>query len=70
MVSVIVASRMDEVSMKIAGILKECYDFREVDENIYRSHGVELRIIEEKHVYADGLGEDWGADLLLSLIHI
>ena len=65
MVGVIVASRMDEVSMAVAEILKECYDFREVDENLYRSHGVELRIIEEKHVYADGLGEDWGADLLI-----
>ena len=65
MVGVIVASRMDEVSMAVAEILKECYDFREVDENLYRSHGVELRIIEEKHVYADGLGEDWGADLLV-----
>ena len=64
-VGVIVASRMDEVSMAVAEILKECYDFREVDENLYRSHGVELRIIEEKHVYADGLGEDWGADLLI-----
>ena len=64
-VSVIVASRMDEVSMRIAEILRECYDFKEVDENLYRSHGVELRIIEEKHVYADGLGEDWSADLLI-----
>ena len=65
MVSVIVTSKMDEISMKVAEILKDCYGFKEVDENLYRMHGIELRIIEEKHVYADGLGEDWNADLLI-----
>ena len=65
MVSVIVASRRDEVSMKIAEILRECYDFKEVNESLYRARGIELRMIEEKHVYADGLGESWNADLLI-----
>jgi len=65
MASVIVASRKDEVSMKIAEILRECYDFKEVNESLYRAHGIELRMIEEKHIYADGLGENWNADLLI-----
>ncbi len=61
----IVASKADEVSMAIAEILIENYGFREVSENLYEYEGVKLAVIEEKHIYSEGLGERLGAELVV-----
>lgn len=62
---VIVASRADPVSMKIAEILIQSYGFNESGPDLYRRGGVLLKIITEKHIFAEGLAEDLNPELVI-----
>lgn len=62
---VIVASRADGVSMAVAELLRESYGFKEVSEMVWRRRAVDLEVISEKHIYAEGLGERLGAGLVV-----
>ncbi|MEM1583666.1 MAG: D-aminoacyl-tRNA deacylase [Nitrososphaerota archaeon] len=60
----IVISRADPVSMGIAEILIESFNFS-IREGIYRKGEVELHFIDEKHIYAEMIGERLGVDLVV-----
>lgn len=62
---VIAASMEDRVSVAVARVLVESYGFRDLEENVYRRGDVELRLIREKHIFAEKLGEKLGADLVV-----
>ncbi len=51
--------------MKIAEILLESYSFQQPEPNLYRKGDVLLKIIEEKHVYRNGLGEELSPELVI-----
>jgi len=59
----IIASKADSTSAKVAEILVNSYGFREIDRNLYRRRDVLLKIIEKKHIYFNGLGEDLKPEL-------
>jgi len=63
--SVIVASEADAVSMAVAHLLQESYGFRESSERTFTRGDVTLKIIREKHIHAEGLGERLGAELVV-----
>ena len=62
---VIIASKADPTSMKIAEILIDSYGFQEIGRSLYRRREVFLKIIEEKHIYCNGLAEDLDPDLAI-----
>lgn len=62
---VVVASRADLVSMGVAEILIQSYGFDECGPNLYRRGEVLLKIIDEKHIFADGLAEDLDPELAI-----
>ncbi len=65
--NLIVASRKDEPSMKMAEKLMELYDFEE-DTNGYKYKDFQLRFIDTLHIYTDfnGLDDDVSSVIFLS----
>ncbi|MCD6592082.1 MAG: hypothetical protein J7K78_03605 [Thaumarchaeota archaeon] len=61
----IIVSQADQTSMAVGRILIENYGFKEVDANLYQSDEIMLRIIQQKHIYANGLGEDLNPELIV-----
>jgi len=62
----IIASRADPISMRVAEILINSYGFEEVGVGLFRRRGgALLKIIEEKHVEANGLAEDLRPELAI-----
>ncbi|MCS7125357.1 MAG: hypothetical protein NZ929_00365 [Aigarchaeota archaeon] len=62
---VIAISKADPVSMKIAEILIESFGFKELDDSTCIRDDIELKFIEQKHIYAEKIGEKLNADLLI-----
>lgn len=60
----IVISRADPVSMNVSEILIESFGFK-FEEGIYRKGDVEIHFIDEKHIYAEMIGEKLGVDLIV-----
>lgn len=63
----IVASKADPISTAVSRILIENYGFEPVGESLYHKGELLLKLIEEKHIYANGLGEDLNPDLMVIL---
>lgn len=62
---VIVASRADPVSINIADLLVQSYGFSESGSNLYRRGETLLKIIDRKHIFAEGLAEDLDPELAI-----
>lgn len=62
---VIVASKADPVSMMAAEILIQSYGFSESGLDVYRRGGVLLKIIDKRHIFAEGLAEDLKPELVI-----
>ena len=60
----IVISRADPISIGVAEILIESFDFKP-NYQIYRRGEVEIHFIEMKHIYAEEIGEKLGVDLVV-----
>lgn len=62
---VIAISRADPISLKVAEILIESFGFKDNGRSTYIRNGVEIVFIDEKHIYAEMIGERLKADLLI-----
>ena len=62
---VIIASKADPVSMRVAGLLIQSYGFGESGPGLYRRGDVLLKFISEKHIFAEGLAEDLNPELVI-----
>ena len=51
--------------MLVAEHLISSYGFEEISSSLYRRSDILLKLIDEKHIYADGLGEDLEVDLVI-----
>ncbi len=60
----IVISKADPISIGVAEILIESFDFK-LDDQTYRRGEVEIKFIDQKHIYAEEIGERLGADLVV-----
>lgn len=61
----IIASKADPVSMRVAEFLIESYGFQESGQNLFRKGDTWLRFIQERHIFANGLGEEYGPELVI-----
>ena len=61
----IVASEADSTSRLVAEILIENYGFKLAGGKLYRMGEIFLKLISERHIYADGLAEDLAPELLV-----
>jgi len=61
----IVASEADSTSRLVAEILIESYGFKLAGGKLYRMGEIFLKLISERHIYADGLAEDLAPELLV-----
>ena len=61
----VVASKADLVSTAIGRMLIENYGFKPIGKDLHQKGEVLLKFIEEKHIYANGLGEDLSPDLMI-----
>lgn len=59
----IVVSEADPTSMLVGRLLLEEYEFKPIRNGLYARGGIGLRVIREKHVHANGLGEDLKPEL-------
>ncbi|MEM0079909.1 MAG: D-aminoacyl-tRNA deacylase [Nitrososphaerota archaeon] len=62
---VIIISRVDDVSMSVGDVLVESFGFRETGEGRFSRGRVELVYIDEKHIFAEEIGERLKADLVI-----
>ena len=60
----IIISRIDPVSLGVAQILIESFDFK-INGGIYRRGELEIHFIDEKHIYAEMIGVRLGVDLIV-----
>jgi len=58
----IIISKIDSISMGVAQILIESFDFK-LNGGVYRRGDIEIHFIDEKHIYAEMIGEKLGVDL-------
>lgn len=61
----IISSRADPISAAIGKMLIENYGFKPVEGSLYQKGEILLKFIDEKHIYAEGLGEDLSPDLMI-----
>ncbi|MCD6235439.1 MAG: hypothetical protein J7J94_00360, partial [Thaumarchaeota archaeon] len=62
---VIVASKADPTSIEIAKRIIEIHGFQEIGPDLYRRREILLKLIEEKHIYRDGLCEELNPELAI-----
>lgn len=62
---VVIISRVDNVSISVGEVLIESFGFREVGEGRFVRGEVELVYIDEKHIFAEEIGERLKADLVV-----
>lgn len=59
----IVVSEADPISMLVGRILVEEHGFKSIRDGLYMRGDIGLRVIKERHVHANGLGEDLKPEL-------